>query len=962
MRIFSVWYLVLAVIISNGFVSNGVTTNVSKNSNITIPSVIHIGAILSYESLVSKVAKVAIDAAIEDVNSDPTILNGATIQVVKQDTNFSGFLGIVEALKFMEQDTVAIIGPQGAEIAHVISHIANELQTPLLSFSVADPTLSPLQFPFFVRATQNDLFQMAAIADMVEFYEWREVIAIYVDDEHGRNGITALGDQLAEKRCKISYKAPLKNFPTKDDITDLLVKVALTESRIIVLHVYSSYGLKVFETAKALGMMGTGYVWIATTWLANILESNPTLGLTERQRNSMDGALALRIHTPDSKQKKNFYSRWSELTSKIPPENRVELNTYGLYAYDSVWLLARGLDSFFKQGGKISFSNDSRLQKLESGELNLDSMSIFDEGDKLLENILKVNMTGLTGPYAFDSKRNLINPAYDILNVVGTGTRKIGYWTNYSGLSVVSPEITYLKPPNRSIANQNLHDAIWPGQTSQRPRGWVFPNNGRHLRIGVPNRVSYREFESPIKGTDMFTGYCIDVFTAALNLLPYAVPYKLQPFGDGVTNPNPTELVRMITAGVYDAAIGDIAIITNRTRMADFTQPYIESGLVVVAPVRKMNSNAWAFLKPFTKEMWFITALFFLIIGAVVWILEHRLNDDFRGPPRKQLVTILWFSFSTLFFSHRENTVSTLGRLVLIIWLFVVLIINSSYTASLTSILTVQQLASPIKGIESLISGDDPIGYQQGSFAKNYLIEEYNIKPSRLISLNSQDDYAKALHDGPGKKGGVAAVVDERAYVEVFLSTHCDYSIVGQEFTKAGWGFAFPRDSPLAIDMSTAILKLSENGDLQRIHDKWLTRSACISQGTKFEVDRLQLKSFWGLFMICGLACFLALLIYFIQMVRQFSKRNTEELQTSGRSFQSRTVQTFLSFVDEKEDESKNQGRSKRRNSEIASSNRVINSNRGGGGGGQDDAAATNGPKQTFVESSSKSADNFDNV
>lgn len=135
-----------------------------------------------------------------------------------------------------------------------------------------------------------------------------------------------------------------------------------------------------------------------------------------------------------------------------------------------------------------------------------------------------------------------------------------------------------------------------------------------------------------------------------------------------------------------------------------------------------------------------------------------------------------------------ENTVSTLGRIVLIIWLFVVLIINSSYTASLTSILTVQQLSSPIKGIESLVASNDPIGYQQGSFARNYLIEELNIEASRLIPLNSPEDYAKALEDGP-RKGGVTAVVDERAYIELFLSTRCQFSIVGQEFTKAGWGF-----------------------------------------------------------------------------------------------------------------------------------------------------------------------------
>lgn len=135
-----------------------------------------------------------------------------------------------------------------------------------------------------------------------------------------------------------------------------------------------------------------------------------------------------------------------------------------------------------------------------------------------------------------------------------------------------------------------------------------------------------------------------------------------------------------------------------------------------------------------------------------------------------------------------ENTVSTLGRLVLLIWLFVVLIIQSSYTASLTSILTVQQLSSPIKGIDSLIKSDVPIGFQEGSFAENYLHEELGIAKSRLISLGKRDDYATALQNGP-ENGGVAAVVDELPYVKLFLSRQCKYKIIGQEFTKSGWGF-----------------------------------------------------------------------------------------------------------------------------------------------------------------------------
>lgn len=126
---------------------------------------------------------------------------------------------------------------------------------------------------------------------------------------------------------------------------------------------------------------------------------------------------------------------------------------------------------------------------------------------------------------------------------------------------------------------------------------------------------------------------------------------------------------------------------------------------------------------------------------------------------------------------------------MLIFWLFVVLIINSSYTASLTSILTVQQLTSRIQGIDSLITSYDPIGIQDGSFAYNYLIDELNIVESRLRILKTQDDYVNALQLGPNR-GGVAAIVDELPYIELFLSnTKCVFSIVGQEFTKSGWGF-----------------------------------------------------------------------------------------------------------------------------------------------------------------------------
>ncbi|GMG98680.1 hypothetical protein Nepgr_000520 [Nepenthes gracilis] len=883
----------------------GEARNVS--SYFSRPKSVNIGALFTFNSVIGRAAKPAIAAAIDDINSNSSILPGTKLNLIFHDTNCSGFLGIIEALQLMEKDVAVAIGPQSSGIAHVISDVANELHVPLLSLAT-DPTLSALQYPYFLRVTQSDYFQMYAIADLVSYYGWSEVVAIYVDDDYGRNGVSALGDALAPKRAKISYKAAFSPSASTDDISNLLVEVNLMESRVFVVHVNPDSGLTIFSVANSLGMMASGYVWIVTDWLPSVLDSSESTDANNV--NLLQGVLALRHHTPDSDHKEGFMTRWKNLKYA----GKWSINSYAFYAYDSVWLAAHALDSFFNEGGNLSFSNDPALSSSNGSNLNLTSLRIFNGGQQLLKLLLSANYMGIAGQIQFDSEKNLVHPSVEIINIIGTGSRRIGYWSNYSGLSVVAPESLYLKSGNSSSHNQQLYSVIWPGQTTKRPRGWVFPNNGKPLRIAVPNRVSYKEYVSKIKDPPGVKGYCIDVFEAAVNLLSYPVPRTYMLYGDGLRNPQYSDLVYDVSQNKYDAAVGDITITTNRTRIVDFTQPYIESGLVIVAPVTGSKSSPWAFLKPFTVQMWLVTGAFFLLVGAVVWILEHRINSDFRGPPCHQLRTIFWFSFSTMFFSQRENTVSTLGRLVLIIWLFVVLIINSSYTASLTSILTVQQLSTGITGIDSLISSNDPIGIQDGSFARDYLVDDLNIAKSRIISLKNPEAYVDALRRGP-KNGGVAAIVDELAYVEVFLSSiGCSYRIVGQEFTKSGWGFAFQRDSPLAVDLSTAILQLSENGDLQRIHDKWLANGDCSGQSDQVGMNRLSLRSFWGLFLICGISCILALTFFscrvFCQYCRYHSEDDAEGIEAgdpvrSRRIIGSTSFKNLIDFVDRKEVEIK---------------------------------------------------------
>jgi ionotropic glutamate receptor len=136
---------------------------------------------------------------------------------------------------------------------------------------------------------------------------------------------------------------------------------------------------------------------------------------------------------------------------------------------------------------------------------------------------------------------------------------------------------------------------------------------------------------------------------------------------------------------------------------------------------------------------------------------------------------------------------------------------------------------------------------------------------------------------------------------------------------------AFPHDSPLAVDLSTAILKLSESGDLQRIHDNWLNTGTCDSQGTGGVggAVRLSVANFGGFFLICGVA----LLVYFARILFQIcqyhrhgttdgAKEDEEEEDGGGAPFPDKekslrrlarqtSIRDFMFFVDMKESEVK---------------------------------------------------------
>ena len=93
----SLWYMwvPLGVVCSTG---NASASSNSSSSSSLKPNVLNIGALFTFNSVIGRAAKPALQAAIDDVNSDPNILNGIELKLLLHDTNCSGFVGTMEGI------------------------------------------------------------------------------------------------------------------------------------------------------------------------------------------------------------------------------------------------------------------------------------------------------------------------------------------------------------------------------------------------------------------------------------------------------------------------------------------------------------------------------------------------------------------------------------------------------------------------------------------------------------------------------------------------------------------------------------------------------------------------------------------------------------------------------------------------------------------------------------------------
>lgn len=362
---------------------------------------------------------------------------------------------------------------------------------------------------------------------------------VYIDNDFGEGVMSYLTDALQEVDALVPYRSAISPSATDSQILEELYKLMAMQTRVFIVHMTSDLSSRLFTKAKEIGMMSEGYAWLTTNEIPNSLKSMKSSVI-----HSMRGLLGVQTYVPITSELEEFNKRWKQQFQKENPAIiDADYEVFGLWAYDATVALAMAVETVGISNSGFKNSNAS----LKSTDL--DTLKVSQYGPKLAKALSSTRFNGIAGDVRLIDGQ-LQSSTFKIVNIIGDVARGIGFWTLQNGIKKRLGQRQ--SSANCSTFNCNLGSIIWPGDSFSVPKGWEIPTNGKKLRIGVPMKGGFTEFVKVTKDQSTnrtnIVGFSIDVFKAAVEMLPFALPYELIPFAkpDGTSAGTYNDLVYQV--------------------------------------------------------------------------------------------------------------------------------------------------------------------------------------------------------------------------------------------------------------------------------------------------------------------------------------------------------------------------------------------------------------------------------
>ncbi|CAM2118051.1 unnamed protein product [Caretta caretta] len=352
-----------------------------------------------------------------------------------------------------------------------------------------------------------------------------------------------------------------------------------------------------------------------------------------------------------------------------------------------------------------------------------------------------------------------------------------------------------------------------------------------------------------------------------------------------------------------DVAVAPLTITLVREEVIDFSKPFMSLGIsIMIKKPQKSKPGVFSFLDPLAYEIWMCIVFAYIGVSVVLFLVSRfspyewhteEFEEGRDQPPSDQtnefgIFNSLWFSLGAFMQQGCDISPRSLsGRIVGGVWWFFTLIIISSYTANLAAFLTVERMVSPIESAEDLAKQTE-IAYgtlEAGSTKEFFRRSKIAVFEKMWTYMKSAEPsvFVRTTEEGMIRvrksKGKYAYLLESTMNEYIEQRKPCDTMKVGGNLDSKGYGIATPKGSALRNPVNLAVLKLNEQGLLDKLKNKWwYDKGECGSGGgdSKDKTSALSLSNVAGVFYILigglGLAMLVAL-VEFCYKSRSETKR-----------------------------------------------------------------------------------------
>ncbi|XP_023579407.1 glutamate receptor 2 isoform X2 [Octodon degus] len=733
----------------------------------------------------------------------------------------------------------------------------------------------------FVIQMRPDL--KGALLSLIEYYQWDKFAYLY-DSDRGLSTLQAVLDSAAEKKWQVTAinVGNINNDKKDETYRSLFQDLELKKERRVILDCERDKVNDIVDQVITIGKHVKGYHYI----IANLGFTDGDLLKIQFGGANVSG---FQIVDYDDSLVSKFIERWSTLEEKeYPGAHTTTIKYTSALTYDAVQVMTEAFRNLRKQRIEIS-------RRGNAGDCLANPAVPWGQGVEIERALKQVQVEGLSGNIKFDQNGKRINYTINIMELKTNGPRKIGYWSEVDKMVVT---LTELPSGNDTSGLENKTVVV--------------------TTILESPYVMMKKNHEMLEGNERYEGYCVDL--AAEIAKHCGFKYKLTIVGDGKYGARDADtkiwngMVGELVYGKADIAIAPLTITLVREEVIDFSKPFMSLGIsIMIKKPQKSKPGVFSFLDPLAYEIWMCIVFAYIGVSVVLFLVSRFSpyewhTEEFEDGRETQssestnefgIFNSLWFSLGAFMQQGCDISPRSLsGRIVGGVWWFFTLIIISSYTANLAAFLTVERMVSPIESAEDL-SKQTEIAYgtlDSGSTKEFFRRSKIAVFDKMWTYMRSAEPsvFVRTTAEGVARvrksKGKYAYLLESTMNEYIEQRKPCDTMKVGGNLDSKGYGIATPKGSSLRTPVNLAVLKLSEQGVLDKLKNKWwYDKGECGAKdsGSKEKTSALSLSNVAGVFYILvgglGLAMLVAL-IEFCYKSRAEAKRMKMTLSDAMRN------------------------------------------------------------------------------